>query len=54
MNARALFENCNDSNMPDKFVSPISEWAMDAGKWAGTVTTTRITHASPAGNHVFN
>ncbi|XP_053685594.1 membrane-bound alkaline phosphatase-like [Sabethes cyaneus] len=27
----------------------IAEWAMDAGKDAGLVTTTRVTHASPAG-----
>lgn len=27
----------------------IAQWAMDAGKDAGLVTTTRVTHASPAG-----
>ncbi|XP_055533114.1 membrane-bound alkaline phosphatase-like [Wyeomyia smithii] len=27
----------------------IAKWAMDAGKDAGLVTTTRVTHASPAG-----
>lgn len=51
LNARAKFLNCDDSNLRDKFTSPISEWAMDAGKWAGTVTTTRVTHASPAGTY---
>lgn len=30
-------------------VDSIAKWAMDAGKWAGLVTTTRVTHASPAG-----
>uniref|UniRef100_A0A034W0Q0 alkaline phosphatase n=1 Tax=Bactrocera dorsalis TaxID=27457 RepID=A0A034W0Q0_BACDO len=30
-------------------VYSIAKWAMDAGKSAGVVTTTRITHASPAG-----
>lgn len=53
LNAQAEFLNCEDSNLKSKFVSPISEWAMDAGKWAGTVTTTRITHASPAGKLFF-
>ncbi|KAH8378951.1 hypothetical protein KR009_002264 [Drosophila setifemur] len=27
----------------------IAKWAQDAGKWAGLVTTARVTHASPAG-----
>ncbi|KAM8703404.1 hypothetical protein ACLKA7_008081 [Drosophila subpalustris] len=30
-------------------VDSIAQWAMDAGKWAGLVTTTRVTHASPSG-----
>ncbi|XP_050332115.1 membrane-bound alkaline phosphatase-like [Bactrocera neohumeralis] len=30
-------------------VNSIAKWAVDAGKSAGVVTTTRITHASPAG-----
>ncbi|XP_064553270.1 membrane-bound alkaline phosphatase [Drosophila montana] len=30
-------------------VDSIAKWAMEAGKWAGLVTTTRVTHASPAG-----
>ncbi|KAH8270232.1 hypothetical protein KR018_006087 [Drosophila ironensis] len=27
----------------------IAQWAQEAGKWAGLVTTARVTHASPAG-----
>lgn len=34
---------------PAHHTSSIAVWAMDAGKSAGVVTTTRITHASPAG-----
>ncbi|ALC47777.1 CG10827 [Drosophila busckii] len=30
-------------------VDSIGKWAIDAGKWAGLVTTTRVTHASPSG-----
>ncbi|XP_017074664.2 membrane-bound alkaline phosphatase [Drosophila eugracilis] len=30
-------------------VDSIAKWALDAGKWAGLVTTTRVTHASPSG-----
>ena len=32
-------------------VSSILEWALDAGKAAGIVTTTRITHATPAASY---
>ena len=32
-------------------VSSILEWALDAGKAAGIVTTTRITHATPAAGY---
>lgn len=30
-------------------VQSIGQWAQEAGKWAGLVTTARVTHASPAG-----
>ncbi|XP_017012470.2 alkaline phosphatase [Drosophila takahashii] len=30
-------------------VQSIGQWAQEAGKWAGVVTTARVTHASPAG-----
>ncbi|XP_020799524.1 membrane-bound alkaline phosphatase [Drosophila serrata] len=30
-------------------VDSIAKWAMEEGKWAGLVTTTRVTHASPSG-----
>jgi len=30
-------------------VDSIAKWALEAGKWAGLVTTTRVTHASPSG-----
>lgn len=34
---------------PAMHTSSIAKWAIDSGKVAGVVTTTRITHASPAG-----
>ena len=34
---------------PEKRTESIASWAMKAGKEAGLVTTTRVTHASPAG-----
>ncbi|XP_016982955.1 alkaline phosphatase [Drosophila rhopaloa] len=30
-------------------VQSIGQWAQEAGKWAGIVSTARVTHASPAG-----
>lgn len=32
-------------------VSSILQWALDSGKAAGVVTTTRITHATPAASY---
>nr|UAX26434.1 alkaline phosphatase [Galleria mellonella] len=40
--------NCSFVN-PENYVHSIAEWALAAGNDAGIVTTTRITHASPAG-----
>lgn len=47
VNAHVKRGECN----PDKnnFVQSVAKWAMDGGKSAGLVTTTRVTHASPAG-----
>lgn len=41
--------DCKAMMDESKHVDSIAKWAMDAGKWAGLVTTTRVTHASPAG-----
>lgn len=45
--------NCTSVNDPNNRVHSILKWAQDAGKGTGIVTTTRITHASPAGNYAF-
>lgn len=49
LSARASRANCNDSQDASKRTESIASWAMKAGKDAGFVTTTRATHASPAG-----
>lgn len=49
LSALALRTNCEDSNIASKKTESIASWAMKAGKDAGFVTTTRVTHASPAG-----
>ncbi|XP_028174021.1 membrane-bound alkaline phosphatase-like [Ostrinia furnacalis] len=41
--------NCSHAADPATHVRSIAAWALDAGKDAGIVTTTRVTHASPAG-----
>ncbi|XP_053947175.1 membrane-bound alkaline phosphatase-like [Anastrepha ludens] len=41
--------DCQQTSNTTNYVNSIAKWALDAGKLAGVVTTTRITHASPAG-----
>lgn len=49
VNARAQVGNCADNQDVTKQTESIASWAMKAGKQAGFVTTTRVTHASPSG-----
>ncbi|XP_061394794.1 membrane-bound alkaline phosphatase-like [Musca vetustissima] len=49
VNAHVGRDNCEAMRNTSNHVYSIAKWAMDAGKSAGFVTTTRITHASPAG-----
>ncbi|EDW30025.1 GL22548 [Drosophila persimilis] len=41
--------DCAGARLPQNRLSSIAAWAMKGRKSAGVVTTTRITHASPAG-----
>lgn len=56
MTAAVDYNNCNASNNRENHLSSIGLWAQHAGKGVGLVTTTRITHATPAGlyAHVSN
>ena len=51
---RAILDNCT-SSLNNK-IDSILQWAHKAGKSVGIVTTTRITHATPAGAyaHIAN
>ncbi|KAL7029982.1 hypothetical protein ACKWTF_006462 [Chironomus riparius] len=49
VNPNAKYKNCNDNVDRTKWTSSIAQWFQNAGRSAGIVTTTRITHASPAG-----
>ncbi|XP_055594225.1 alkaline phosphatase 4-like [Uranotaenia lowii] len=45
-----------ETNTPEASVSNLMEWAQSAGKRTGIVTTTRVTHATPAASyaHIFH
>ncbi|CAD7005714.1 unnamed protein product [Ceratitis capitata] len=49
VNAQIERSDCAGMNDTTNHVHSIAKWALDAGKSAGLVTTTRVTHASPAG-----
>lgn len=49
LSGNALYRDCAAQNSAVNRATSIAAWAMDAGKDAGFVTTTRVTHASPAG-----
>ncbi|KXJ70902.1 hypothetical protein RP20_CCG022130 [Aedes albopictus] len=49
VNARVPSSDCTAELDKSTHVDSIAKWALDAGKDAGLVTTTRVTHASPAG-----
>ncbi|XP_037952036.1 membrane-bound alkaline phosphatase-like [Teleopsis dalmanni] len=56
VSANVDHNNCEASMDPLNHVSSIADWAQAAGKSTGFVTTTTLTHASPAGSyaHVAN
>lgn len=43
--------DCESGKLEKNRVSSIVQWAQEAGKSTGIVTTTRVTHASPAGSY---
>ncbi|XP_059170472.1 alkaline phosphatase, tissue-nonspecific isozyme-like [Physella acuta] len=49
LSAAASKGNCSSSK--DAHVDSILRWSLNAGKSAGVVTTTRVTHASPAASY---
>ncbi|KAM8710428.1 hypothetical protein ACLKA7_017101 [Drosophila subpalustris] len=51
VNAHVRRGDCLAMANTTNHVFSIAKWAMDAGKAAGFVTTTRVTHASPSGNY---
>lgn len=51
VNPKVRHNDCKASLDHQNHASSIMEWAQKAGKATGVVTTTRITHASPAGTY---
>lgn len=49
VNAEVPRYDCISAGLEENRVSSIAQWAQEAGKDAGIVTTARVTHASPAG-----
>lgn len=49
VNAKVMKRKCEGNPSESERVLSIAKWASDAGKSIGLVTTTRVTHASPAG-----
>lgn len=49
VNAKVQKYDCFMANDTSTHTESLAKWAQDAGKWAGLVTTARVTHASPAG-----
>lgn len=47
--SKVLLSDCPASVSDDNRMTSIMQWAQWAGKATGIVTTTRVTHASPAG-----
>lgn len=54
--AKVKLNDCEAQKDKSNHVSSIAEWSQNAGKSTGVVTTTRVTHASPAGaySHIAN
>lgn len=51
VSAAVKVADCEAAKIPANRPSSILKWAQDAGMATGIVTTTRVTHASPAGTY---
>lgn len=49
LNAHSTVGNCTTHLDEENLTESIARWAQKSGKGTGIVTTTRVTHASPAG-----
>lgn len=49
LNAKILRGDCTGQNNVTAHTESIAKWAQDNGMATGFVTTSRVTHASPAG-----
>lgn len=49
VNGKVPYGDCKAGLDKSTHTSSIAQWAIAAGKWAGLITTTRLTDASPSG-----
>ena len=49
LDANVKLKSCTFGQNPEYRTESIGSWAQKAGKDVGVVTTTRLTHATPAG-----
>ncbi|XP_054721005.1 alkaline phosphatase-like [Uloborus diversus] len=49
VDGRVKYQDCSSSLDNSTHVDSVLSWAQEAGKWTGLITTTRVTHATPAG-----
>lgn len=54
INGHVVLGDCLSQMNTSNHVDSILKWAQDAGKSVGFVTTTRVTHASPAGSYAHS
>lgn len=52
--SKVPYSDCPASLVKENHVTSILQWAQWAGKATGIVTTTRVTHASPAGSYAHS
>lgn len=51
VSAKVQSGDCEGAKVEANRVASIVQWAQESGKATGIVTTTRVTHASPAGSY---
>lgn len=49
LSAKVLLNDCDGQNKKEHHTVSIAQWAQDAGKATGLVTTAKLTDASPGG-----
>lgn len=54
LDSNAKFNDCDIARNEKSRLDSIVKWAQEAGKHTGVVTTTRVTHATPAALYAYS